>query len=103
MAGRVRPVVVVLGVLVVLGIALRLPGLGDPPVRFHPTRQYHGLNGARATYLRWTPGSPAGERRVAQLTQDRDLQLEPPLLETVVAAGYKLLGGERIWLGRLLS
>ena len=90
-------------VLLAGGFALRLVGLTDPPLGFHPTRQYHGLIVARAMYVADRPSVSVQERRTAQLNRTRDIQLEPPLLERAVATGYVLAGHEVTWLGRLLS
>ncbi|MBV8960989.1 MAG: glycosyltransferase family 39 protein [Actinobacteria bacterium] len=94
-----------LGVALLLagGLAVRLVGLTDPPLGFHPTRQYHGLIVARAMYVADRSSISVQERRTAQLNRSRDIQLEPPLMERVVAAGYVLTGHEVPWYGRLFS
>lgn len=87
-------------VLLLLGMAVRLPGIGDPPLDFHPSRQYHSARLARAYDLRLS-GTTGAERAVAEAAKPGEL--EPPVLEIAAVAGYRLLGGERLWLPRLLA
>lgn len=82
---------------------MRLAGVAESPITFHPTRQYLGLRVARAKYLAGRPGVPADVRRAVEVNAASSPRLEPRLLETVVVAGYHLLGGEKVWLGGTLS
>ena len=87
--------------LALLAVAVRVPGIGEPPFEFHPTRQYRSLILSRSFALAEDDASPAANaaRHAAQQTR----ALEPPLVELLAAAAYRLVGGERIWVGRFLS
>ncbi len=86
------------------GLAVRLFDLPDPPLGFHPTRQMRGALVARYLYFRWRP--PADPHRVQVVTrvvQERLEAYEAPILETLVALTYLLLGRETLWVARLYS
>ena len=107
-AGRVRPPLSRTALALLLAAfagatALRLVGVADSPLTFHPTRQFLGLRVARAEYLAGRPDVPAAVRLAVQLNERSAPQLEVRLLEAAVVAGYHLLGGERVWLGGTLS
>jgi 4-amino-4-deoxy-L-arabinose transferase-like glycosyltransferase len=70
---------------------------------FHATRQYRSLIIARGFYVDHQASAPAWMREVAHCSQKRQGILEPPIMERVVATGYRALGGERLWLPRLFS
>ena len=84
-------------------LVVRLMGVADSPLIFHPTRQFLGLRVAQAEYLAGRPGVPAAVRTAVQLNARAAPQLEPRFLETAVVAGYRLFGGERVWLGGTIS
>ena len=88
--------------LLLLGALLRLMDSTDPPLDFHPTRQLRNAVIARSIYYEGRPDLNA-ETRDAVIRQ-RNLvgRYEPPIVETLVAYGYKLAGGEtwvvpRVW------
>jgi 4-amino-4-deoxy-L-arabinose transferase-like glycosyltransferase len=56
---------------------------------------------ARSSALAVDDSSPTAA--AAREAANRSLALEPPLLELVTAATYRVLGGERLWVGRFLS
>lgn len=85
------------------GLAVRLGGVSDSPLTFHPTRQYLGLRIARAQYFAGRSDIPASVRPAVRVNAQSAPQLEPHFLEAAVVAGYHLLGGEKIWLGGTLS
>ncbi len=74
---------------------LRLYGLGQPPMEFNAIRQYHGALLARGLY-QWLL---SGNLR----TLPPDGILEPPILEFAASLSYLVLGGEHLWVPRLLS
>lgn len=91
-----------LGVLLVVGLGLRLPGLAAPPLDFHATRQYFGATSA----LRfWEPpgSTPAAEAEALRAIAATQAPIEPPVLEIVTATGWRILGERSFWLPRLLS
>jgi len=88
--------------LVVLGFGLRMVDLQDPPVDFHPTRQFRGAMIARSIYYDLLPDAdPERQALAAELSADFQ-EFEPPVLEFMVALGYLALGGEALWLARLI-
>ncbi len=90
--------------LVGLGLAVRLSDLTDPPLDFHPTRQLRGLLVARYLYFRWDPRAGTPEQRTAAVqAYARMGRYEPPVLESLTAATYLLLGREVPWLARVYS
>jgi len=94
----------ILCVLFLVALGIRLYHIDDPPLDFHPTRQYRSLIIARALYFDQRPAAiPDWKREIAQCSRANQGILEPPIMESVVAAGYRLVGGERVWLPRLLS
>src|SRR5215210_4122163 len=84
-----------LGMLFVGAFCLRLYGLGQPPMEFNAIRQYHGALLARGLY-QWLL---SGNLR----TLPPDGILEPPILEFAASLSYLVLGGEHLWVPRLLS
>jgi 4-amino-4-deoxy-L-arabinose transferase-like glycosyltransferase len=82
---------------------LRLYRINDPPLNFHATRQYRSLLIARDYYYRQTTAVPVWQKQIAQINRERQGVLEPPVMEMLAAAGYRLAGGERLWVPKLLS
>ncbi len=91
-------------VLLALGLAVRLSDLTDPPLDFHPTRQLRGMLLARQRYWQAHPAvaTPA-QRAELDHAVARMGRYEPPLLESLVAATYGLLGREVWWVARVYS
>ncbi|HLO28386.1 MAG TPA: glycosyltransferase family 39 protein, partial [Anaerolineales bacterium] len=92
-----------IGFLFITAFAIRLYRINTPPMDFHATRQYRSLIIARAYYFNSLTSIPAWEKQVASFSQHKEGILEPPILEFIVSLGYRILGGEHIWLPRLLS
>lgn len=89
--------------LMAMGITVRLINLTNPPFDYHPTRQLHSAMIARGMYYSRTPDAPEWRREMAiRQWQGREV-VEPRILETIVAWGYLLAGGEQLWIARLLS
>lgn len=87
--------------LLVLGLGLRLADLDDPPLDYHPTRQLRSAIIARAIYYRIDSGrDPALVAAAQEVTAPLET-LEPPIVETLVAWTYRLVGGEFLWIARL--
>lgn len=93
----------VLGFLFLVALGIRLYHSTLPPLDFHATRQYRSLIIARGFYFDHLGAIPEWKKEVARCSQKKQGILEPPIMEFVVAAGYRVLGGERLWLPRLLS
>lgn len=86
-----------------LGLAVRLFDLTDPPLEYHPTRQLRGAIIARSIYYSWLPDADAVQRGLAMDFAASTGQYEPPILESLAAAGYMLAGGEYIWIARIIN
>lgn len=94
---------ILLIVLMVLGFGLRLVDLTDPPLDFHPTRQLRGAVVARSIYYQLSPSPDAFIQQQAINMRNSVADLEPPILESLAAGGYLLVGGEQLWVARVLS
>jgi len=92
-----------LGLLIVLGLGLRLLDLKDPPFDFHPTRQLGSAVIARGMYYQALPSAPEATRRLAINLWSAAPVYEAPILETMVAGTYLAMGGENLWVARLYS
>src|SRR5688572_12762691 len=89
--------------LFVAALALRLYHVHEPPLNYHATRQYRSLLIARAYYYDMRGGTSAPQAEIARINRERQGALEPPLLEVLVATLYRLTGGERFWVPRVVS
>ncbi len=89
--------------LLLLGLALRLYDLTDPPLDFHYTRQLRGAIIARGIYYGMLPEADPERREDAVAWGRSTGQYEPPILESLVALTYRLTGGENVWVGRIYS
>ena len=98
-----RWVPIVLVGLFILGLGIRLYQIDSAPFDFHAARQYRSFIIARDIYYAGAATIPAWQREVAQASAERQGMLEPPVMEFLAAAGYRLLGGEEVWVPRLLS
>ncbi len=87
----------------VFGLGIRAYDITDLPFDFHPTRQLHAAIVARGMYYSGRDDiSP--ERRAATLESWRQEPIiEPQVMERLAAWGYRLAGGEHLWIPRLLS
>ena len=89
--------------MVVLGFALRMADLKDPPLDFNPTRQLYSAIIARAIYYEGLPDVDPELRKLAVAHRDSLERLEPPILENVVVLTYRLIGGENVWVARIYT
>ncbi len=89
------------GLWILLGMGIRLYDLTDPPLDFHPTRQYHSLLLARTLYLTWRPGEITPQEVAQRAAGNRVALHEPLILETLVARTYLWLHGVYPWVVRL--
>ncbi len=83
-------------------IGVRLYHITDPLLEFHATRQYRSAVIARGLYLPYDTAMPAWAREVAVQNADQGA-LEPTIIEHLAMYGYRLAGGEHLWIGRLVS
>ena len=97
------PRALVLGVLMVAGLAIRMSELDQSIVRFHPTRHYRSAVLARACYYDHAPGIPAWAKAVADANRVMQPAGEPPLMEWLACRAYVALGHENILIPRALA
>lgn len=86
-----------------LGLFIRLYDLDDLPLDFHPTRQLHSLIIARGMYYQNLDDAPSWQREFAITEWQEEDQIEPPIMESLVASGYRLVGQEDFRLPRILA
>jgi hypothetical protein len=90
-----------------LGIGVRLIDLSDPPLDFAATRQLHSLILARGYYYSMdipsTRALPDSQRQFGIETGNKELTVEPPILEHITAVTYALVGKENFEIPRLYS
>jgi len=98
-----RRIALLLVVLFVLALGIRLYEIDGAPLDFHAARQYRSFIIARQLFYDTLPVLPDWQRQVAAVSAEKQGMLEPPIMEGLVAAGYRLLGGEQLWLPALLS
>lgn len=86
--------------LLVGALALRLEGITKPSLE---SRELHNALIARQYYLGDGEGLPAWQRRVLRELGNVAQPIEPPILDGIAATGYRVAGGERLWIPRLVS
>lgn len=105
--GQSKHAQVVLWVILVgllgLGCFLRLLDLTDPPIDFHPSRQLRNAVIARGIYYQILPNPDPDLRQQAIVLANAAGRYEPPILETIVAWTYRVMGGEYLWISRVYS
>jgi hypothetical protein len=89
--------------LLLLGLGLRLYDLTDQPIDFHSTRQLRGAIVARGIYYQMSPSANETLRQQAIAFEASTGQYEPPILESLVALTYLLLGKEIFWVARIYN
>ncbi len=102
---RLRPhwAELTLAVLMLLGFGLRMIDLTDPPLDFHPTRQFRGAIIARSIYYQLSPPQDSLLQQEALSLRKALAELEPPILESIVALAYFIAGGEFLWISRVVT
>src|SRR5574341_241219 len=84
------------------GFSVRLFDLTDLPLDFHPTRQLLSALKARGMYYQSTRGLPEWQRKMAVQQWKTRAEVEPEVLEHLVAFTYHFTGVE-LWIGRVYS
>ncbi len=73
----------------------------DEPSGFAPMRHYLSALIARGYYFRNLESIPEWRKQVAIASMRRNPEL--PIMETITALAYRAIGGEKLWVPRLLS
>lgn len=93
----------VVAALLAAGLALRFYDLDDLPLDFHPTRQLHSMLMARGLYLAQAPNVPDWQRERSGQQARAEGVIEPPIMEGLAVALYRLAGAEQPILPRAAS
>lgn len=99
--GRGRLVLIL--AMLLLAMAVRSYRIWEPPMDFHPTRQYIGAAVARSYFFNMNSSVPDWRREIAQTSKDRQELLEPQILPAIAAVSYLVAGGEHLWIPRMVS
>ena len=94
------PIVAIL--ILLAGLAARLPHLDEPPLRFHATRQYWSALVARGLYVDHMRGRPPAELAAARAAAP-SVWIEPPVMEYLAVFGYRLAGRETLAIPRFIA
>ena len=94
----------ILLLLFIVAFAVRMHHITQPPYDFATERQYQSAHIARSFYFESQDSIPEWRKNIAELNMKRmGLLLEPRILENLTVIGYRILGGERFWIPRVLS
>lgn len=95
--------ITILMAILICGFGTRLYDLTDPPLDYASARQLRSAIIARGVYYGAASDVSDWERDVALSEKNRQEKLEPEILETLVAAAYRIAGGEYVWIARIFS
>jgi len=96
---------IALVLILVMGFAVRMIDLKDPPLAYHPTRQLRAAIIARNIYYQINPGASPDNVDFATdpALYDYVSRREPPITESTVAILYLLIGSELLWVSRIVT
>lgn len=97
------PTTLLLLLVFLLGLLVRLYDLTDEPLELHPTRQLRGAAIARGLYYQWDETIPEEQRQFGINQKDRMGLIEPPIQESLAALTYRIIGAEKLWIGRVYA
>ncbi|MDB4459011.1 glycosyltransferase family 39 protein [bacterium] len=90
-------------VLFVLGTLVRMIHIAEPPLDFHPVRQYIGASVTRAYYAQMGGIEDPLLKETAIVTLERQELFEPQILPGLSALVWKMAGNEVLWFQRVFS
>ena len=96
-----RTLTLALILLLAVGLWVRVHSYGASSIIAE--RQFRSALIARAYYYESATSVPDWKLRLARITREREGVLEPPILEWLVAALYRVAGGEHLWIAASLS
>lgn len=94
---------IILALIFLAALAIRLYDLDDPPLDFHPARQIHSALIARGFFAHLEPDLPDFERDRSMALGNSEIWIEPPVMETLTAAVYYLIGNDPLWVARIYA
>ncbi len=106
LVNRTRPGLVwwaLVGLVFVVGLAVRLYDLADPPLDFHATRQLHSALIARGMLAEQDGQMPGWQREMAVMQWRAEGVIEPQVFERLAAWAYRLAGGPDLRIPRLFA
>ena len=86
----------------VVALGVRLHGINQSLVTFHPTRHYRSAVIARACYYDATPSVAAWARNLADAARSMQPVGEPPFMEWLACQSYRAIGHEDIRVPRIV-
>jgi 4-amino-4-deoxy-L-arabinose transferase-like glycosyltransferase len=89
--------------IMLVGLALRLYDLDDPPLDFHTTRQMHSALIARGIFYADLETVPDWQRERAVQQQRTQGLIEPQVMESLTAFTYRLVGSADLRIPRLYA
>ena len=93
--------ILLLSLLFTAAFGIRLYRIGDPPLDFHPVRQYRAALLARAMYFERSQLVSEEQRVRAEASKPQ--LLEAPIMEHLAVKIYQIAGGETLVGARLIS
>ena len=90
-------------ILLGLGLVIRFYDLNDAPLDFNPTRQLHSALIARGMYYQGLLSAPQWQRDVSYSQWQAEGLIEPPIMEILSAATYRIIGSEQLIVPRVYS
>jgi Dolichyl-phosphate-mannose-protein mannosyltransferase len=103
---NIKPRIVIIFIVAVLlgaGFGVRMVALTNPPFDFHPDRQLMNAITARGMYYQLQTNADPDKRAQAIASWKSQEVYEPPILPGIVAVVYRIIGGEYIWVARVLT
>lgn len=98
-----KQITIIIIFIFILAFGIRLYRINDHPLVFHPIKQYHSALIARAIYLEFQKNIKSLEKNPPLAYRNAARFKEPKVIENLAVLGYKLSGGEHIWIPRLIS
>jgi hypothetical protein len=100
---RPRTHLLTMSVLFLAALGLRVYHLSQPPLDFHPIRQYRSAIIARGYFFEASKSVPSWQRDVAIINKEKEGILEPPVMELLASVAYRIVGSEHLWIPKMLS
>lgn len=90
-------------ILFIAAFGLRVYHINQPPLDFHPIRQYRSAIIAKGYFVETLRSIPDWQREIAIINKDKEGILEPPIMELLASLAYRIVGAEHLWIPRMFS